>query len=55
MKSFDQLAKAAYNAWHDSHGTNPKQRAPFEQLEASYRAHWVEVAKALAQELAALH
>jgi hypothetical protein len=54
MKSFEQLAKAAYNAWHQSHGTE-KHQLPFEQLDGEIRAHWVAVAKAVAEEIAALH
>ena len=54
MKSFAQLAKVAYNAWHQSHGTD-KHQVPFEKLDAEDRAHWVEVAKAIAQEVAPLH
>jgi hypothetical protein len=54
MKSFAQLAKAAYNAWHKSHGTD-RHQVPFEKLDASYRAHWIAVAKAIAQEITALH
>jgi hypothetical protein len=54
MKSFDQLAKAAYNAWHQSHGTHTHQ-VPFEQLDATYRVHWTAVAQALAAELSAVH
>jgi hypothetical protein len=54
MKSFAQLAKAAYNAWHQSHGTD-KHQVPFEQLDAEYRAHWVGVAKAVAEEVSTVH
>lgn len=54
MKSFDQLAKAAYDAWHASHGTN-KHQVPFEHLDAAYRRHWVAVAMKVVEEVAAIH
>jgi hypothetical protein len=55
MKSFEQLAKAAYNAWHDSIADDPKHRVAFETRPAPYRAAWIAVAKAIAQEIAAVH
>lgn len=54
MKSFEQLAKAAYDAWHVSHGTN-KHQVPFAHLDAAYRRHWVAVAQAVAKDVAAIH
>lgn len=54
MKSFEQLAKAAYNAWHISHGTN-KHQVLFEHLDAEYRRHWVAVAMKVVEEVAAIH
>ena len=55
MKSFEQIAKAAYNAWHKSVGHDPKHYVPFEKRDALYRAHWVAVVKAVAEEVATVH
>lgn len=54
MKSFDQLAKAAYLAWHKSHETD-RHMVPFERLDSTFRAHWIAVVQAIAEEMATLH
>jgi hypothetical protein len=54
MKSFEQLAKAAYDAWHKSHGTE-RHKAPYESLDSTFKAHWVTVAMAIVEEMSSVH
>lgn len=54
MKSFDQIGQAAYEAWHKSHGTDPKVQVHWSALESEHRAHWIAVAKQLWAEFSAI-
>lgn len=51
MKSFEQLAEAAYNAWHRAAGTDPANVWPFKQLDANVKNKWIAAAQAVADEI----
>ena len=61
MKTFDQLAKAAYAAYcknfdgEDAKGRWVPEQRPWELLEAFEKAAWIAAAKQIAAEIAALH
>ena len=55
MKSFHQLAKAAYEAWHASNTPPSKHQVPFEELDTATVNRWITVAQAVATEIAGIH